>query len=1767
MDAQHNQPQTPRHPDAARPLQETAEALRVLAASSPETMSADVKAMQRRFLMQHAIGNKEEVVTAPTPVASAPVPPKKSNAGNTFRRWFLPMGGFAMAAAAIVLAVVLLPRIQPGTTPGTSPATTFARILIPEAHAGDVFTLYAEKGDAAGADTDSSWLVKSQVAVTTEQIKQTLRIVPAIETEVQKVDDTTFKIIPKEPLLPGKVYKVQLATDIKKEDGTLQAREFSWAIQTKNVFRVLSSIPGDKTANVPVNTGIEFKFSYPNVRDPKDAFSIFPTVNGRFEVRGRTVSFVPEKPLENGKIYEVRLNKGYGVKDSTLGLADDVVIRFETEARPKTPEYANVVVKPRLSVREFNVVTPGQDLYLFENGWYGYGGQSHPLASSSIAVVGYRVDAETAAGLLSDRAEIPEWQPVRAAEFAAYTSRTTGTPAWTTDVQIQPPFEYGTWKIQLPAQAQPGLFLIKITPKDGEDTYAFVQVTNHATHLIADTNTLQAWSVNASTNRVQSGVQVRAGSVTATTDANGLARLPTELLRATSTNAANGAKPHFVLLVGDEKDTYLTTFAKDSFREQQWNNYGYGMNIDTYQTWSYLMQDRSLYRGTDELKTYGFAQDRNTRKGVGSVTVELLRQGAWEWYDFFGNRTVIDTQTVQTNAAGHFEATFAWRDLAPGYYTVAVRRADQTSYLTSKSFEVRDFQKPTYTLDVKVDQQRVYGGSKVTGQVQARFFDGTPFANSKLVVHADQYGRDVDAEQVVTDADGVASFTLDTVLPECDKDRYSCVGEEYYTVTVRPESGEEAEIVASASLSVLRSELDLYAMSRATGTQGTLRIQTMRNTLDLQKSPTPWANREVKVSIKEFQYLTVEEGTYYDFYLKKTFPKYRYEVKEGKPIERTVKTDASGSVDVPFTANKGHWYEATLEAQDDVGRIIRARPYLSTYWWDWQPLTLHDQYWADEYPDDRWPNLAVTPNNEQWSFKEGEKINFEFRRGKNAFPLENTPGVLSIVASRGLREATVHPKQAFTLDFPAAYVPSMEVRVVTFKDGKFVTARRSIQVDVESRRLNVTATPDQANYAPGSQVKVNVDVRDQQGNRVPFAKVALTSVDAALEALSPSNFQGPLSMYGYLWDGIVVETWSHDYADPYGFGGAEKGGGGGDYAMMQAAVRKNFKDTASFQVATTDQEGHATIAFTAPDNLTTWNTTIAAISDSALAGDTSTKVIVSKSVFVDAVVAPRLLSKDKPVLKLRAYGIGLKKNEAVTFIVDAPSLGLLNQKVEGRAFEPMYVAIDKLVPGKHTIVLRVGSTGGVDALERIVTVVDTRYEKDTEVQIEAFPGATLPDVGREQVSVVFTSQAQGSLLPEVRSLWYGQWDPRVDARVAGRVAAALLKDLYKYPEVEIDTENLRAFQDGQSGGIRLLPYGSADAELTAEVLATAPEFFDRQLAASYFYKELETGSRETQASALAGLAALGEPVLLSLEEMTKLEDLSPREALTLARGFDAAGAKERARHVLDALLKAQGETRGTVKLLKVSDKEFEVYEATADAAALAATTAHPDAEALMRFVQENWTNDAFPLLARARYLKAMAPMRPAGDVSVSYTLDGKTEETISLREWPVTHKFFSRDQIKAFRVTKVVGPVVLSLTKTEAGRPAQTSDLAIRRDYDAGKPLDQLKEGDAVTVKIRVEYADTAQDGCYHITDYLPGNLQPMLAVNYGWWGRSWYPYDVREGRISFVGCKDVKNPTEIEYQARVVSRGTYTAEAPNVQHQDHPTASAIGNDLEVTVK
>jgi alpha-2-macroglobulin len=103
-------------------------------------------------------------------------------------------------------------------------------------------------------------------------------------------------------------------------------------------------------------------------------------------------------------------------------------------------------------------------------------------------------------------------------------------------------------------------------------------------------------------------------------------------------------------------------------------------------------------------------------------------------------------------------------------------------------------------------------------------------------------------------------------------------------------------------------------------------------------------------------------------------------------------------------------------------------------------------------------------------------------------------------------------------------------------------------------------------------------------------------------------------------------------------------------------VRKAFPDTAYWNPnVRTGPDGHAKVEFNFPDALTTWRTTIRAMTDDGKAGGVVTRVLVRKNLIV-RLAAPRFFRQgDEVTLRVIAHNY-LETAKDVTFALDVTGL-------------------------------------------------------------------------------------------------------------------------------------------------------------------------------------------------------------------------------------------------------------------------------------------------------------------------------------------------------------------------------------------------------------------------------------------------------------------------------------------------------------------------------
>jgi hypothetical protein len=719
-------------------------------------------------------------------------------------------------------------------------------------------------------------------------------------------------------------------------------------------------------------------------------------------------------------------------------------------------------------------------------------------------------------------------------------------------------------------------------------------------------------------------------------------------------------------------------------------------------------------------------------------------------------------------------------------------------------------------------------------------------------------------------------------------------------------------------------------------------------------------------------------------------------------------------------------------------------------------------------------------------------------------------------------------------------------QVLTFADpvhhdkveGTILRTYRHLVPDVITVNGRLTATPEHrvfANYTfkTVGELKLGDVMMDENGQAVPVVSLVRQHGEFKVYNLEIAP------QHTFFANGFYVHN--------------EKGGG----------PREFFVDTAVFTQVTTGRDGRGTATFKLPDNLTSWRITVQGISLDLGVGAAVTKLPVRLPAFVDMTLAKTFLLADQPLVRLRAFGSALKGSDLVKFTLSAASLGLeAPLTAESAPFKAVNLALPPLKLGSHDLIASMQSPAGDDSLKLPIKVLSSRLAmRDVTYAAPAKVGMVLPKTATEDARLVITDEAKDELFAPLSWL-SAAWGNRVDQALVRRAAILKLNKAFGW-DADVPAFDSTTYTSVE-GTLTLLPYSSGDYALTARLVATFPDYFDRNAFASLFSSRLMDGkdlNADEISDALLGAAASGAPVLPALDAWAKAGQLDVMGTLKLAAAYSVAGDGEKARILVSQVIKEHGEKDGQGLIINVGKTIDDRAEATVTAAWLAARLDLTDHAKLWKgFVsmQKN-TNEPF-YLERAAYVLTALERRAARPASITYVLNGQ-EQQDDLSGGQLWSFPFDTAHGQ-FEVKAVVGNVRVAIL---AMRPAKDEELrssdklSVKREYlVGGQATTALKSDDLVEVRLTPSLPSVDGWNDYRLTDNLPSGLVPVSRVYtnsedsgcYGWVN------EVTEESVSFTvntwtftNCKQ----DYVHYYARVKTAGTYAAEPAVLQSYDHP--------------
>ncbi len=1033
-------------------------------------------------------------------------------------------------------------------------------LLISPAYAHDNFEVAPTKTDSLGLAPDSAFVIKSKMALSVSDLTKNISVIPHVQYKIDKVSDHEFTLTPTEPLKEKTIYKIYINSAYTGQNGVTVDRDYSWAFQVKNNFKIIGSLPRDKATGVPVNGGIEVTFNSDKVYDFEKYFSITPHVDGKFEYHGRTVSFVPKK-LDYATLYTVTVDKTVPVKDSEERLSQNFVFQFETQQNAAINNSSQNAFYFNGSTSEFPTdQSPFLQMYYYGNG----------LASDlsiDVSVYAY-TSANDYIAHLKEQDAAPEWTSYGREKHPLSEQGLSRITQFTASPTT---FGYNNY-LAFPNKLSAGYYLV--VAKSGDTVQrVLLQITNVTTFLSVSQNKAVVWLNNMVTGKPVANAQVQlvGSATTAVSGQDGIASFDSRALAVNpeqSRDYVNYKK--YLLIQVDNLSSIVPLYGYDA---SSWSTF------DPQSYWSYLYTDRPLYKGNDSINLWGFVQAKNGEK-TPSVTIQLLSSS----YDYFGDSIVVDSKTVPVNN-GSFTDSFKLKQAQPGIYSLVVKVGD--NILSTRDITVDKYIKPSYQLEIQQAQTAVKAGESITYDVKASFFDGTPVPNLNLQYQVDG----ADAKNITTNGLGMVHVIIPTTYQPCDTSAEYCYNNVGRYFRVFPANGEEGEISAQAQTMVYSTLITpTVTFAQDDSRSARIAIHTDKTDLDVlnqfsdyEKANTPVSGVQFSARVVEITYTQRETGEYYDFISKKTYKTYDYDRNENQIDQFSGTTGDKGNYERQLQVDPEKSYKVIVVTTDDNGHQNITSNYLYTARNYEAPSIAANNFYSLQI---RKSNNVQEPN----AFSVGEKVVVDFKKNDKLFD-EQKGTFLFYRLKQGLIDYTVRTNPSYEFNFEEKLIPNIQVMGVWFDGRSYHRTDSSygnmVLFDKSDRELSITLTADKAKYEPGEDVVLKAVVTDKAGHPVQ-ASLNLNLIDEAYYKIA-GDYADPLSG---LYSSVSTYEWysyvSHRMLVPSA-GGAEGGGCflAGTKVLMANGTEKNIEDvTAGDTVLTYARElNHVLVPATVKDTI------------------------------------------------------------------------------------------------------------------------------------------------------------------------------------------------------------------------------------------------------------------------------------------------------------------------------------------------------------------------------------------------------------------------------------------------------------------------------------------------------------------------------------------------------------------------------------------------------
>ncbi len=1525
-------------------------------------------------------------------------------------------------------------------------------------------------------------------------------IISSKPVKVVQKSDNEFEITPVSKLDPDETISIEIKQDDKSYD---------WAFQVAPKLKIVDSLPRNEAINVPVNAGIEIIFNTDSYEDVISQIEVSPKFNFRTEKHQEKLAIVPIDPLNFKSVYEVKIAAfGYSFKFQTadkdnngrLSLSNNFQQVLPTEVLQSKVNYTidgNSTIKA--SVYKFSnssdFVGSRENIDKITSSWTTYYGEEN------------KID-------LTNLAKISEVELT---------------------IQNQNEISY----LQLPFNLNEGLYFIQFSYANGEKLeHLWVQSTPILGYVSIAKEQSMVWINSVNSEPVnESRVNVVGMSDTFITNNEGWAAF------STPPSLFDGQNHYIQILTTTNKELLLPV--------NDLNNQTKPGQKTQSDYWSYLYNERILYKPTDTIYFWGVAKDKDTGIAPSTVVISL---------GDYGNQKFV-SETVTPNLDGSFLGKLELKDFKLGSYYFKAEVGGIN--IASSNITVSDFVKPEFKTEITAGKKAVFSDEKVSFKGKIGFFDGTPASNIPLKIYQ-SYGN----ETKNIDANKEGGFNYE-YQPKYDP---SANYPRYETVTVSPQTATQGVSEEYGTIMVYGSKLKIDTTGKQEGSVAT--VNAVVSNIDLNRINVqglddpisgPAKNQKIKIESEKTWYEQKEKGTYYDFVEKVTRKTFDYIYHTEQVETKELITDNDGLANYSLNLEKNKSFNVKLTITDNEGHQSTSRQYF--YYYDGQSNN-NDVKKAE-----------IVLDKKENTFSIGEEVKAKITKSGELYKDSDVNKFLFVVANRGRQEVFVRENPELTFNFEDKYKPNIFIGSIIFNGKYYEEVTSSCQqswscggydyynkyvfTPVEAvykrddSKLKLSITSDKTKYAPGESTKVSVLVT-KDNSPVNNATVNLVLVDEALAAMGFVNKPDVLEdLYKHVEGFVYFNYYTHQPIMPDG-PMAERGGGGGD--------RNIFKDTAYFNTAITNSDGVAEFEFELPDNITNWLTYGQAVTSNVDAGMVETSIITTKEFFVTSQFPKVITIKDNPFLAVNSYGVAITDGGTIpaeaVFINGESEIAKSNFNLV--PFKENYIAFPKLALGNYKIAVRGKFQNLEDGISLPLNVIDSRLEFKATQNLKDAKGLVYRK--DKPITLVVADEGRGKYYGELSNYCYINSN-RIEKILSRTLAKKILGTKFDDTNCKDQDAVLADFQSAD-GGLRQVKWGNSDIESTLWAVYIDSSKFDREKIIKYFesFTNVGWGKNEDKIMANWGLTILGKPQINNLNILAS-DAKTFKEKVLLALAFNYAGENEKSKNIYLDLLNQYGYTNKPYIRIQSGSYDMNNYLLDTSYMLLLSSKLNDSYDTGMSLYLRDYKTEATNVIlevSNISFIDNELSKLPKTDTEIRIKSNYQSKN-FDLSKGAVVNIDLKQDELESLKVETLKGKaesiINYYVVNDEFNKLEGDKRLTLKKSITKTKGEgSDIKLGDILQIKLDYDFKTEAPEGCYNLTDHIPSGLTYIdNPSSYGLIiGNHGYMYD--SGNNIVKGCayhsdwwRRYSNNSSI-YYVKVSAVGKYVNESAIMQSTIDPT-------------